>query len=92
MYVAIPLFLPFCAYEFSCSAIGVHGAPTLFHDTCQTWSAGLVLAIAFTTTWITRQRSFWMALAALLPTALGFALATHLALHALGFCYWLDSP
>jgi len=91
IYIGIPLFLPFCAYEYSCSSINVHGAPTMFHESCRTWSAAFVLAAAFVTTWATRKRSFWIALVALIPIAIALALVTHLALYALGFCYWLDS-
>ena len=92
IYVAIPLFLPFCAYEFSCSSVGVHGAPTLFHDNCRFWSGAYLLGVASVTTWITRKRNFGIAIAALLPVALGLALVIHFLLYALGFCYWLDTP
>ncbi|MDH5221519.1 MAG: hypothetical protein OEW94_09855 [Betaproteobacteria bacterium] len=92
IYVVNPLFLPFCAYEFSCSSIGVHGAPTPFHDNCRIWSAAFVLGEAGATTWVTRRYNVGIAVAALLPVALASALAIHLLLYLLGFCYWLDMP
>jgi hypothetical protein len=91
-YFSIPVFFPFLAYAETCSPIGVHGAPTIFHDTGWYWSAGYLALIAVTATWVTLRRSYIVALAALVPVTIAFSAVTHLVLYLAGFCYWLDSP
>jgi hypothetical protein len=91
-YLSIPIFFPFLAYEYSCSTIGIRGAPTLFHGYGWYWSAAYLVLVVAGTAVLTFRQSYIVSLAALLLITAVFGLLTHLVLNALGFCYWLDTP